>query len=56
MEALSQWLVELSRNNRVAFALVTVAVTGLTGVMLAAFIELLFKLLRIRTDRKDSHL
>lgn len=56
METLSQWLVELSRNNRLAFALVTVAVTGVTGVMIAAFIELLFKVLGIRTDRIDSHL
>lgn len=56
MEALSQWLVELSRNNRLAFALVTVAVTGLTGVIIAAFIELLFKLFGIRTDNTGSHL
>lgn len=56
METLSQWFLELSRNNRLAFALVTVAVTGLTGVIIAAFIELLFKLFGIRTDRTDSHL
>lgn len=56
METLSQWLVELSRNNRLAFALVTVTVTGLTGVMIAAFIELLFKLFGVRTDRTDSPL
>lgn len=55
MEAVSQWLVELSRNNRVVYALVTVAVTGLTGVIIAAFIELLFKLFSIRTDRTESH-
>lgn len=54
METISNWLVELSTNNHLAFALLTVATTGTVGILLAVIMEVLFKLLGIQTNKADS--
>lgn len=54
METISKWLVELSANNHLAFALLTVAITGAVGILLAVIMEALFKFFGIQTNKADS--
>ena len=51
MGGLNQWLVEINKNNHVLFAVVTVITMSGMGVIIAATIEFLFKLLGIKGER-----
>ncbi|NTW16249.1 MAG: hypothetical protein HGA41_02160 [Syntrophaceae bacterium] len=55
MESINQWLVDLNKNNHVLFGLVTVVTMSGLGVLIAAAIELLFKLLGIKGERIEIH-
>lgn len=55
MEAISQWLAELNRNNHAAFAFVTVAATASVGVLIAVIMELLLKLVGMKANKTGQH-
>ena len=55
MDGINQWLVALNKNNHVMFGVVTVITMSGLGVIIAAFIEVLFKLLGIKGERIEIH-
>jgi hypothetical protein len=50
-----EWTTHLNQTDRVAFALVTVAVMAGVGVFIATIAELIFKALGVRTGKPDHH-
>lgn len=54
METVSVWLADLSAHKSIAFAFVTVTITGTVGILMAVIMELLFKLFGIQTNKADS--
>lgn len=55
MEGINQWIVDLNKNSPVWFAVVTVLTMSGLGVLIAAAIEVIFKLLGIKGERIDIH-
>ena len=55
MEGINQWLVELNKNNRLMFGVVTVITMSGLGVLIAAVIEVLFKALGVKGERIEIH-
>ena len=55
MEGINQWLVDLNKNNHVLFGVVTVITMSGLGVLIAACIEVLFKLVGVKGERIDTH-
>ena len=55
MEGLGQWLVDLNKNNHILYGVVTVITMSGLGVVIAACIELLFKLFGVKGERIESH-
>lgn len=55
MEGINQWIVDLNKNSHVWFAVVTVLTMSGLGVLIAAAIEVIFKLLGIKGERIDIH-
>lgn len=55
MEAISQWLAELNRNNHAAFAFVTVVATASAGVLIAVIMELLINLVGMKANKPGPH-
>lgn len=51
MEGINQWLVELNKNSHVWFGIVTVISMSGMGVIIAAAIEVFFKLIGIKGER-----
>jgi hypothetical protein len=55
MESLNQWLIDLNKNNHVLFGIVTVITMSGMGVLIAAAIEVLFKIFGIKGERIEIH-
>lgn len=55
MDAINQWLVDTNKNNHFLFAIVTVITMSGLGVIIAATIEVLFKVLGIEGKRIEIH-
>jgi len=55
MEGINQWIVDLNKSSHVWFGVVTVLTMSGLGVFIAAFIEVLFKLLGIKGERIEIH-
>jgi hypothetical protein len=55
MDSINHWLVDLNKNSHVWFGVVTVVTMSGLGVLIAAFIEVLFKVLGIKGERIEIH-
>ena len=55
MEGINQWLVDINKNNHILFGIVTVITMSGLGVLIAATIEVLFKVLGIKGERIEIH-
>ena len=55
MEGINKWMVELNKNSHVWFGIVTVLTMSGLGVLIAASIEVLFKLLGVKGERIETH-
>jgi len=55
MESINQWLVELNKTSHIGFGIVTVITMSGLGVIIAATIEVLFKILGVKGERIEIH-
>jgi len=55
MEAINPWLAELNKNSHLWFGVVTVITMSGLGVIIAATIEVLFKVLGVKGERIEIH-
>ncbi len=55
MEGLYGWLVELNKNSHIWYGAVTVITMSGLGVLIAAVIEVLFKVLGVKGERIEIH-
>jgi hypothetical protein len=55
MDAINAWLVELNKNSHLWFGVATVITMSGLGVIIAATIEVLFKVLGVKGERIEIH-
>ena len=55
MEAIGPWLAELNKNSHLWFGVITVVTMSGLGVIIAATIEVLFKVLGVKGERIEIH-
>ncbi len=55
MEGFNHWLIDLNKNSHVWYGVVTVVTMSGLGVLIATFIEVLFKIIGIKGERLESH-
>ncbi len=55
MENVNQWLVELNKNSHIWFGILTVFTMSGMGVLIAASIEVVFKLFGVKGERIEIH-
>jgi hypothetical protein len=55
MAGIDSWLVELNKNSHIWYGVVTVVTMSGLGVLIATFIEILFKIIGIKGERIESH-
>lgn len=51
MEELTKWIVDLNNTNHMGFAILTTLTMVVAGGSIALFVELIFKILGIKTDK-----
>ncbi len=55
MDGINQWLVELNKNSHVWFGAVTVLTMSGLGILIAAVMEIFFKLAGVKGERIEIH-
>ena len=55
MDAINAWLVELNKNSHLWFGVATVITMSGLGVIIAATIEVLFKVVGVKGERIEIH-
>lgn len=55
MEGIGAWLAELNKSSHIWFGIVTVITMSGLGVLIAATIEVLFKVLGVKGERIEIH-
>ncbi len=55
MESIGNWIVALNKTNHVGFGMLTVVTMSGLGVVIAATIEVLFKIIGIKGERIEIH-
>ncbi|MCG6551961.1 MAG: hypothetical protein L7F77_06510 [Candidatus Magnetominusculus sp. LBB02] len=55
MENLLTWITELNKTDHTAFAILTVVTMSGIGVVIGSSIELIFKILGIKTNKIEIH-
>ena len=55
MEGIDKWLVELNKNSHVWYGVVAVVTMSGLGILIATFIEVLFKIIGVKGERIESH-
>ncbi|HTG01597.1 MAG TPA: hypothetical protein VK654_13540 [Nitrospirota bacterium] len=55
MASIDQWLIDINKNSHILYGAVTVITMSGLGVLIALFIEGLFKVFGIKGERIESH-